>query len=361
MTKNLASTLFRKEILNMSAYKVAEAKDFIKLDAMENPYSWPEAIKEQWLAEIKDSPINRYPDPEARQLAATIRKTNKIPEQSEILLGNGSDEIIQLLLMALPSNACVLAPSPGFVMYQQVALSLGLNYQSIPLLKNTFELDIAAMLNTIKKTQPAVIFLAYPNNPTANLFNEQDMEAIINTANGLVIIDEAYAPFADASFIDKLPKHPNLLVMRTVSKLGLAGLRLGFIAGDKAIIEQLNKIRLPYNINTLTQMTADFALKKPDLFEQQTQQICKDRSLVSEQLKALPGITVYPSAANFILFKTKQNQASIIFEQLKKHGILIKNLSPQGGLLIDCLRVTIGKPEENKAFINALSAIINSH
>lgn len=361
MTQNLASTLFRKEIINMSAYKVAEAKNLIKLDAMENPYTWPKDIKQQWLEEIKDCPINRYPDPEARQLTSTIRKTNQIPEQSEILLGNGSDEIIQLLLMALPSSASILAPHPGFVMYQQVALSLGLNYQSIPLLENSFELDLPAMLDCIKKTQPAVIFLAYPNNPTANLFNTQDIDAIINTANGLVIIDEAYAPFADASFIDKLPNHPNLLVMRTVSKLGLAGLRLGFIAGNQAIIEQLNKIRLPYNINTLTQITADFALKKSDLFEQQTQQICKDRTLVSEQLKALPGITVYPSAANFILFKTQQNQATEIFENLKNHGILIKNLSTQGGLLTDCLRVTIGKPDENKAFIKALSTIINSH
>ncbi len=361
MTQKLISTVFRKEILGMSAYKVAEANKLIKLDAMENPYTWPEDIKARWLEQIKNCPINRYPDPEARKLTATLKKTNQIPEQSEILLGNGSDEIIQLLLMALPSNAHILAPGPGFVMYRQVALSLGLNYQSIPVLANSFELDLPAMLNNIKQTQPAVIFLAYPNNPTANLFNAQDMERIINTATGLVIIDEAYAPFADASFINQLPEHSNLLVMRTVSKLGLAGLRLGFIAGHKSIIEQLNKIRLPYNINSLTQVTADFALNNQDLFEQQTRQICKDRAFVTEQLSTLTGITVYPSAANFILFKTPKDQANKFFEQLKQQGILIKNLSPQGELLTDCLRVTIGKPEENKAFINALSAIINSH
>jgi len=359
MTQNLITTIFRKEILALSAYKVAEAKNLIKLDAMENPYSWPENIKQQWLASIKDCPINRYPDPEARQLAKTIKESNQIPAQSEVLLGNGSDEIIQLLLMALPVDAHVLAPAPGFVMYKQVALSLGLNYHGIPLLADSFDLDLTAIHTAIKRYQPSVIFLAYPNNPTGNLFNEQDIESIIETAPGLVIVDEAYAPFADASFIKKLADYPNLLVMRTVSKLGLAGLRLGFIAGNTDIIEQLNKIRLPYNINSLTQLTAEFALKNQNLFEQQTQQICRDRTLVSKQLNELPDITAYPSSANFILFKTKKDQATLIFEHLKNEGILIKNLSPQEGLLIDCLRVTIGKPEENKLFIHALTKILN--
>ena len=361
MTKNLITTVFRKEILDLSAYKVAEAKNLIKLDAMENPYSWPEDIKLQWLDSIKDCPINRYPDPEARQLVKTIKETSHIPAQSELLLGNGSDEIIQLLLMALPVDAHVLAPAPGFVMYKQVALSLGLNYHGIPLLADSFELDLPATLTAIKHYQPSVIFLAYPNNPTGNLFKEQDIESVIETAPGLVIVDEAYAPFANASFIEKLANYPNLLVMRTVSKLGLAGLRLGFIAGNKDIIEQLNKIRLPYNINSLTQLTAEFALKNRNLFEQQTQQICMDRALVLKQLNELSGITAYPSSANFILFKTEKNQATPMFEHLKSEGILIKNLSPQGGLLTDCLRVTIGKPEENNLFIHALAKMLSLH
>lgn len=360
MIQNLLDSIFRKEILSMSAYKVAEAKNLIKLDAMENPYSWPEDIKDHWLRTIKDCPINRYPDPEARQLVATIKQTNKIPDQCDVLLGNGSDEIIQLLLMALPPDSHVLAPKPGFVMYQQVALSLGLTYHSPDLLANNFDLDLPAMRDAIEQFKPAVIFLAYPNNPTGNLFKEQDIETIINIAPGLVIIDEAYAPFANASFIKKLTEYNNLLVMRTVSKLGLAGLRLGFIAGNMAIIEQLNKIRLPYNINSLTQLTAEFALKNHDLFEQQTQQICRDRHYVLTQLNRLPGITAYNSSANFILFRTQKNQANVIFETLKKHGILIKNLSHQGGLLTDCLRVTIGKAEENKAFLKSLSEILSA-
>ncbi len=360
MTKNLITTVFRQEVLKLSAYKVAEAKNLTKLDAMENPYTWPDDIKQQWLEAIKDCPINRYPDPEAKQLVQTIKQSNKIPAETEILLGNGSDEIIQLILMALAENSAVLAPSPGFVMYQQVALSLGLEYYDVPLQATSFELDLPAMLKKIKAVQPLVIFLAYPNNPTSNLFKQQDIKSILDIAPGLVIIDEAYAPFANASFIDKLPKYQNLLVMRTVSKLGLAGLRLGYIAGNKEIIEQLNKIRLPYNINCLTQVTANFALKNQDLFQQQTQQICRDRTLVFKQLNKLPSIIAYPSSANFILFRTAKNQATTIFECLKQQGVLIKNLSPQGGLLADCLRVTIGKPEENKQFIDTLTEIICS-
>ncbi|MGZ8159010.1 MAG: histidinol-phosphate transaminase [Methylobacter sp.] len=351
---NPLSSIFRKEVLAMSAYKVADATGLIKLDAMENPYSWPEDIKKDWLETLKDCPLNRYPDPEARHLTATIKRLNRIPNQFDVLLGNGSDEIIQLLLMALPANACVLAPDPGFVMYKQLSQCLGLTYHAIPLLADSFDLDLPAMLAAIDQHQPSVIFLAYPNNPTGNLFSEASIRDIIKTAKGLVVIDEAYAPFADASFIDSLGQYDNLLVMRTVSKLGLAGLRLGYIAGTPDIIEQLHKIRLPYNINSLTQISADFALTNKALFDQQTRQICAERSVLLNRLNALDGITAYPSAANFILFKTPENRANEIFASIKHQGVLIKNLSTQGGLLADCLRVTIGKPEENAAFLAAL-------
>jgi len=338
----------------MSAYKVADAPGLIKLDAMENPYSWPEDIKQAWLETLKDCPLNRYPDPEARHLTQTIKHLNQLSDQFEILLGNGSDEIIQLLLMALPNAACVLTPAPGFVMYKQLSDCLGLNYQGVPLLADSFDLDLPAMLAAIQEHQPAVIFLAYPNNPTGNLFSETSIVEIIKAARGLVVVDEAYAPFANASFINTLDQFDNLLVMRTVSKLGLAGLRLGYIIGNPAVIEQLNKIRLPYNINSLTQISADFALSNKTLFDQQTQKICTERALVFEQLNELYGITAYPSAANFILFRTPENKASGIFLSIKQQGVLIKNLSAQGGLLSDCLRVTIGKPDENRAFLTAL-------
>ena len=351
---DLISSIFRKEVLAMATYKVADAQGLIKLDAMENPYNWPEDFKKDWLEALKDCQLNRYPDPEARHLTQTIRHLNQLSDKFDVLLGNGSDEIIQLLLMALPATASVLAPAPGFVMYKQLSDCLGLNYLGIPLLAGTFDLDLPVTLAAIEQHQPSVIFLAYPNNPTGNLFSKTSILGIIKTAKGLVVTDEAYAPFANASFINALDQYDNLLVMRTVSKLGLAGLRLGYIIGNPAIIEQLNKIRLPYNINSLTQISADFALSNKTLFDQQTQKICAERAVVFKQLNELDGITAYPSAANFILFRTPKNKASEIFLSIRQQGVLIKNLSGQGGLLSDCLRVTIGKPEENMAFLAAL-------
>jgi histidinol-phosphate aminotransferase len=348
--------IFRKEVLAMSAYKVADASGLIKLDAMENPYNWPDDLIQSWLETLKTCELNRYPDPEAKQLTQTIREQNKIPTAFDILLGNGSDELIQILLMALQPTASVLSPQPSFVMYQQISQSLGLNFINVPLLAGSFELDLPAMLVAIMAHQSAIIFLAYPNNPTGNLFNADAIRQIIAAAKGLVVIDEAYAPFADASFMDELASHENLLVMRTVSKLGLAGLRLGYLVGAPAIIGQLNKIRLPYNINILTQVTAQFALTNHALFGEQTKKICAERAFVYEQLNKLDDIMPYLSSANFILFKTPKGKANDIFAAIKQQGVLIKNLSPQGGLLADCLRVTIGKPEENQAFLAALYA-----
>ena len=356
--QELIATVIRPEIKALSAYKVADATGYIKLDAMENPYTWPEEIKAEWLKVIQTAEINRYPDPEAKALCRILKKYNQIPVDSEILLGNGSDEIIQLLLMALPANATVMAPEPSFVMYKQIAQCLGLNYQGLPLLADSFELDLVAMLANIKSQQPEIIFLAYPNNPTGNLFDSNAIEQIIQCAKGLVIIDEAYAPFTDFSFIQQLTKHKNLLVMRTVSKLGLAGLRLGFISGNPSIINQLNKARLPYNINILTQCSVEFALSHPDMFARQTEILCHERARMFIQLSTLKDIQPCPSAANFILFRTAKDKATDIFNALKEQGILIKNLSPQKGLLSDCLRVTIGKPEENNAFIKALKKAI---
>lgn len=348
------TALFRPEILAMSAYHVADAQNFIKLDAMENPYGWPEDIQQAWLEHLKDCPMNRYPDPEATALAAVLRSSNNIPAESGLLLGNGSDEIIQILQMALPGNATVMAPEPGFVMYKQIALSLGLRFHGVPLLADNFDLDLPAMLAAIESSQPSLIFLAYPNNPTGNLFDAQAIKEILAAAPGLVVVDEAYAPFAGASFIGELANYRNLLVMRTVSKLGLAGLRLGFLAGDDAILEQLHKVRLPYNINCLTQITAQFALTHQEFLLAQTRDICRQRGEVLSALRDMEGIKSYPSAANFILIKTLDRAADEVFISLKNQGVLIKNLSPQGGILHNCLRVTIGKQEENQAFLTAL-------
>jgi histidinol-phosphate aminotransferase len=270
------------------------------------------------------------------------------------LLGNGSDELIQMIMMAVSgADRVVLSPEPGFVMYKMIATFLNMPYVGVPL-RQDFSLDREAMLKAIEQHNPAVVFLAYPNNPTGNLFDEQVIEEIIQTSNGLVVLDEAYHAFAEKSWMNKLEKYENLVVMRTVSKMGLAGLRLGLLVGSPQWLDEFDKVRLPYNINVLTQASARFALQNQGILDEQTAHIRADRDTMYDELCAIDGIDVFPSQANFILFRTREADATSIFEVLKKEKILIKNLSGAGGLLANCLRVTVGTPEENAAFLYAL-------
>lgn len=348
----------RPEIREIAAYHVPDAGDLIKLDAMENPYTWPEAMVEEWLALLRNTPVNRYPDPAAKALTEQLRVAMGIPDNMGVILGNGSDEIIQMLALALHGpKRVVMAPEPSFVMYRMIATFSGMEYIGVPL-KGDFSLDMDAMLQSIEKHNPAIIYLAYPNNPTGNLFSEQAIKTLLKESNGLVVVDEAYHAFAKKSFMGRLGQFDNLLVMRTVSKLGLAGLRLGLLAGPPAWLEEFDKVRLPYNINTLTQASAEFALKHIDLLNEQTRLIRKERSRLMDELEGLPAIVAYPSAANFILFRAPKGRAGEIFEGLKQHGVLIKNMGASEGPLADCLRVTVGKPEQNDIFLSGLKALL---
>jgi len=346
----------RPEIQDLSAYHVPDPGNLIKLDAMENPYTWPQTMIDEWQAVLKDTALNRYPDPASRSLQQAIRQAFNIPTDMDIMLGNGSDEIIQIIAMAVAApDRVILAPDPGFVMYKMIAKFVGMQYVGVPLKSDDFSLDMSAMKAAITQHQPAVIFLAYPNNPTGNLFEHQHVEEILQLAPGLVILDEAYAAFADDSFMQDLGQYPNLLVMRTVSKMGLAGLRLGYLAGPAECLQEFDKIRLPYNINVLTQVSVEFALKHKDILDEQTNSLRQERSRLFEQLSAIPGMMVYPSQANFLLFHVANDRANELFETLKQGGVLIKNLANAGGLLQGCLRVTVGKPEENDRFVEIVS------
>lgn len=345
----------RPEIRALTAYQVPDASGLVKLDAMENPYVWSPALREEWAAQLEQVHVNRYPDPHAQRLAKALRSAMDVPADAGMLLGNGSDEIIQMLAMAVggPGRA-LLSVEPGFVMYRMIAGFTGMDYVGIPLTTD-FQLDTDAIIRHIEHKSPALIFLAVPNNPTGNLFDEGDLLRIIEAAQGLVVIDEAYAPFTDLSFLDRLGRNPNLLVMRTVSKMGLAGLRLGLLAGPQPWINEIDKVRLPYNINTLTQASAEFALSHKSLLDQQTQKIRRDRETVFRELSAMPDIEPYPSDANFILFRTKESQGSRIHRELREKGILIKNLDGAHPMLKDCLRVTVGTAHENRRFLDALA------
>ncbi|MFC1771882.1 histidinol-phosphate transaminase [Pseudomonadota bacterium] len=344
----------RPEIQALTAYHVPDPGNMIKLDAMENPYRWPEPLIDEWLDVLRQVELNRYPDPSARSLTERLKQVMQVPAGMQLVLGNGSDELIQMLALAVAERGrVIMAPDPTFVMYRMIAEFAGLQYASLPL-ANDFSLDVETMLAAIEAQQPAIIFLAYPNNPTGTLFESDAVEAVIRAAPGLVVVDEAYAPFTDATFMSRLGEFSNLLVLRTVSKMGLAGLRLGLLAGPSEWLGEIDKVRLPYNINVLTQASALFALQHQDMLDKQTAQIRLDRAELYAALETLDGIEPYPSEANFILFKTPAGQADALFEALKADGVLIKNLNPAGGRLKDCLRVTVGTPDENGAFLAAL-------
>ena len=344
----------RPQIRDLSVYHVPDPGNLIKLDAMENPYGWPQSMIDQWLKCLRKLSLNRYPDPEARRVKQQLREVMAVPEGQDVMLGNGSDELIQIIIMTVAeTDRVVLAPEPSFVMYRMISAFTGMRYVGVPLLANDFELDIMAMKEAMAQYSPAIVFLAYPNNPTGNLWRRDQLDEIIALAPGLVVMDEAYAPFASQSFMESLGQHENLLVMRTLSKMGLAGLRLGLLSGSVDWLAELNKVRLPYNINVLTQASTEFALGQREVFDQQAQRIREDRQVLYDRLNTLPGIKAFPSEANFILFRTPKGRANEIFESVKRQGILVKKLSGHA-LLEDCLRVTVGKADENKRFVQAL-------
>ena len=366
----------RPVIKAMQAYHVADASGLIKLDAMENPYSLSEDLKAKLQAELLDAELNRYPDPSASALRDKLLQVMQVPENKSIILGNGSDELIQMLAMAVAGHqseshsseshvseihnseinrdVCLMSFDPGFVMYKMISDFVGIKYVGVALTEN-FSLDMVAVRESIKKNQPAIIFIAYPNNPSANCYSEKDIEEIILLAPGLVVLDEAYHPFAQASFMDRLERFDNLLVMRTVSKMGLAGLRLGLLCGHPSLISEIDKIRLPYNINVLTQIAAEFVLENIDILNEQAKLIREERDVMLVKMKAMRGLQVFPSQANFILFRVLNESADKIFASIRQSGVLIKNMKAGSGLLKNCLRVTVGTASENKAFISALS------
>jgi histidinol-phosphate aminotransferase len=355
--QHLIDRLIRPEIRALQAYQVPDAAGLVKLDAMENPYTWPQGLRREWLELLAGVDVNRYPDPRGRELRSALREAMGVPGEMGLLLGNGSDELIQMLALALAKpGRKVLSVDPGFVMYRLIACFAGMDYVGVPLRAADFSLDLPAVLEAMQRELPVLTFLAFPNNPTGNLFDESAVVRIIEAAPGLVVVDEAYAPFTDASFMGRLGVWPNLLIMRTVSKMGLAGLRLGLLAGPKAWLAEIDKTRLPYNLNVLTQVSAAFALRHREVFEDQTRRIRAERGRLFASLAGLDGVHPYPSDANFILLRVPQGTAGGVFAAIRARGVLVKNLDGAHPLIADCLRVTVGRPEENDSFLAALSS-----
>ena len=351
----VVAAVVRPEIRELAAYAVAKAPGMIKLDAMENPFPLPSPVREKIAAAAAAVPVNRYPDGGADAVKAALRTAYGIPDTLGLLLGNGSDELIQIITSALARpDATMLAPEPSFVMYRMNAVYARMPFVGVPLLPD-FALDTEAMLTAIARVRPALVFLAYPNNPTGNLFPASDVERILRAAPGLVVVDEAYHAFADASFLPRLSEFPNLLVLRTVSKIGMAGLRLGYAVAAPAWIAELDKVRQPYNLNALTQAVAPVLLAEATLLAEQAATLRSERCRLEAALAAVTGVRVYPTRTNFVLARVAD--APRWFEGLRSAGILVKNLHGTHPLLVHCLRITVGAPAENDALLAALRSL----
>lgn len=359
-TNDRLQETFRADVRAMHAYVVQDAAGYIKLDAMENPFTLPPALQAELGQRLGAVALNRYPGPRINDLHAALRAYAQVSDEQGLVLGNGSDELISLLSVACAQpGATVLAPLPGFVMYEMSAKLAGLRFVGVPLTAD-FELDAPAMVAAVREHRPAITYIAYPNNPTANLWDDAAIEQVVQAVGelgcGLVVIDEAYQPFASRHYAERLRQHPHVLLMRTLSKFGLAGVRLGYMFGPRALIEQVDKVRPPYNISVLNTEAALFALEHADEFAHQAEVIKAERARLMAALASMPGARAYPSQANMILVRV--NDSAAVFAALKQRGILIKNVAGLHQLLANCIRLTVGLPSENDALIAALTELL---
>jgi len=347
--------MIRQDVQSMHAYAVQDSTGLVKLDAMENPHRLPPALQAELGRRLGALALNRYPDSRVNDLRHALADYAQMPDGFDLMLGNGSDELISLLAMACDvPGAAIVSPVPGFVMYAMSAQLQGLTFVGVPLTPD-FELDEAAMLAAIAEHKPSITYLAYPNNPTANLWDEAVVEKIINAVaeqGGLVVMDEAYQPFASKSYLDRIHRHSHVLLLRTLSKFGLAGVRLGYLIGPKALIAEIDKVRPPYNISVLNCECALFALEHQEVFAAQAQEIRAQRAIIFESLSAMTDVKAWKSDANMILIRVPD--AAKTFEGMKACGVLVKNVSKMHALLANCLRLTVGTADENSQLLAAL-------
>lgn len=358
----------------MHAYAIQVSDGMVKLDAMENPHRLPPELQSELGQRLGAVALNRYPGGCVSDLRRKLAEHVDMPAEFDLMLGNGSDELIALLAMACDvtcdaitgGKPVILAPEPGFVMYAFSAKLQGLDFVGVPLTPD-FELDTPAMLEAVARLQPAIVYLAYPNNPTANLWDARALQAIVaaaGKAGSLVVIDEAYQPFSSRTYLDVIAtspgEHAHVLLMRTLSKFGLAGVRIGYLMGRRELIAQIDKVRPPYNVSVLNAECALFALEHADVFALQAADIKSERDRLQQAFAKFTGLKAYPSDANMILvrFDGKGISADSVFESLKVRGLLVKNVSKMHPLLSNCLRITVGTAAENAHLLAALQEIL---
>jgi len=344
----------REELRELAAYSVEEPDLPVRLHANESPYNLGKEVIEEISRALLAIDYNRYPDPECMRVRNLLAERLEL-ETGQILFGNGSDELIQMIIMAFGGhNSRVIYPFPAFSMYRNIALAMGEKVAPV-FLDGKFELDLPAMKREVA-ADSSITFISYPNNPTGNCFNEEAIEEVIKVSGGIVVIDEAYYDYSGKTFLKKLKHYPNLIILRTFSKIGLASLRLGILISSKEIVDIMNRVRLPYNIGTMASTAAEISIRHAGSLEESVSNVIKERKRVCAALRKMDGIEPFRTDSNFILFRA--GRADMIFERLIEKGVLVRDLNSEGPLR-NCLRVTIGKPQENDAFIDALTGIVH--
>ncbi len=357
--ESLSRLLVREDVRAASAYHVQDSRGLIRLDQMESPFGWPAELQGTLSERLSAAQMNRYPDPHALGVQKRLREAFGIPSRWSLMLGNGSDELIQIMMTALSvPGARVMAPAPTFVMFRVLAGWAGMAYDEVPL-ADDFGLDADAMCAALREHRPRIVFLACPNNPTGNLFDAPALERVLEAAAGaLVVIDEAYWAFSSRDHLDWLDRHPNLVIMRTLSKLGLAGLRLGFLVGDPAWIGEFDKVRLPYNVGVLHQIAAEVALENFDVLRMQTRQIVSERARLAGIIGSDARMHLWPGEANFLLVRLLDGRAKDVHAAMIRHGVLVKCLDGGNPRLAGCLRLGVGTSGENEKMLSALDAAL---
>ncbi|MDN5330913.1 MAG: histidinol-phosphate aminotransferase [Tepidanaerobacteraceae bacterium] len=355
----------REDLVNLLPYKPAKVKEAIRLHANESPYDLPEDLKESIFDRVRKESFNYYYDPNCVELREALSAYLGV-ESDKIFVGSGADEIIYDIVLAFAGPGReVIVPVPSFPSYESFSMVSGARVICVPLLleKDSAEycwrLDVPKIKSHFKKDIPQVMFICYPNNPTGDYFEENDVLELINDFNGIVAIDEAYYEFGGKTFINRLSQIPNLVIIRTFSKVfSLAGLRIGYAVADESIVEEFYKVKPPYNVNLFSQIAAVEVLKHMDWVEEVKKKIIKAREELKNKLKELPGITVYPSSTNFLLCKFKVPR-DLVYQKLLEKGILVRK--PEGKEVEDMLRFSVGTPEQNELLVNSLKDILKEH
>jgi histidinol-phosphate aminotransferase len=347
--------LIKEEVLAQKAYVVEKTACPVKLDANENPLAIPEDLRERFAAGLASIPLNRYPEAGSPALVARFAKAFGVG-RDQVVIGNGSDELIQILCAAVAQpGAEAMIPVPTFAMYRISSQNAGLKVAAVPL-DGEFDLDLATMRERVAAHPPALTFLAWPNNPTGNCFSRRRIEVILREWPGIVVVDEAYFHFSGQTFLPLLGRYENLVILRTLSKVGFAAMRIGLLIGPPALVHELDKVRLPYNMNAMSQAAAGFYLDHEETFLKQAGEIRCWRDELFAAMKTIPGIRPRPTDANFIFFGCDFD-TDRVYTRLTERGILIKNFNAPGTMR-NFMRVTVGTREENRSFIEVLKGII---